>query len=525
MNTSGPLRLRASLLMQQGRHELAEEQLRLALAQDSADATSHAMLAICLTEREAWEPATEEARQAIASAPDDGYAHFAMAYVMRSRNRLTEARAAIREALRLDPADADYHGMLASIEANAEQWKDCLAAAETGLQFDAEHDACGNLRAMALTKLGRRAEAGVTINESLRRDPENAFTHANEGWRLLHAREPQKAMEHFREALRLEPDMQFARSGIIEAMKARFFVYRWMLSFFLWVGRFPPRVQLAIVVGFPLLNSMVQRTLAAIPALSWLSGPLVIAWLLFVWLSWSSSSLTELVLLCSRFGRLALNQREKLRASLTGLCVVLAVCVSAVHWVISYHLPRFWELGLEHAVLFLALTIPVQGIFLANGSSGKRLAILVAAAVTAAVVWSNVKLFQLRPLFEEYAAASSALQQKIGAADAAQLRSVKPDIETMEQLARDEEDEDNPAEVWRKADPNGERSEDEEVRRNTALQVLSGIAQAETSRTMEALKQLSDGMTASANAWQIAIWAIVISSWIGLGLHRAPVRH
>ena len=119
--TTHNLRLRAQLLMQQGRHEQAEQQLRLALAEDSSDAASHAMLAICLTIREAWEEATNEARQAIAASPDGDYPHFAMAFVLRARNRLKEAREAIQEALRLDPTDSDYHAMLASIEAKLEE--------------------------------------------------------------------------------------------------------------------------------------------------------------------------------------------------------------------------------------------------------------------------------------------------------------------------------------------------------------------------------------------------------------------
>ena len=59
---------------------------------------------------------------------------------------------------------------------------------------------------MALVKLGRRAEAGSTIDETLRRNPEDDSSHANKGWTLLEAGQPNEAMKHFKEALRLNPE-------------------------------------------------------------------------------------------------------------------------------------------------------------------------------------------------------------------------------------------------------------------------------------------------------------------------------
>ncbi len=49
-----------------------------------------------------------------------------------------------------------------------------------------EHAGCLNLRAMALVQLGRKDEASRTLGSALADDPENALTHANQGWALLH---------------------------------------------------------------------------------------------------------------------------------------------------------------------------------------------------------------------------------------------------------------------------------------------------------------------------------------------------
>ena len=358
MNTDSYL-LRARVLMSQNRMELAEEQLRMVLASESSHSEAHAMLALCLVEREAWDAATEEAQQAIFHGPEEPTAHFSLARVMLKRNRLREAREAINEALRLSPWNADYFATLGAIEVAGEKWEEVLKAAQQGLEAEPEHEACENLRAAALTTLGRRSEAGLTIQESLRRNPENAFTHANEGWRLLHVRQPEQAMVHFREALRLDPNMELARRGIVEAMKARFFIYRMMLGFFLWIGRFPPRTRLLLLIGMPIAQSVLQTTVASVPALEFLAFPMMLTYLLFVWMTWTSSALFNLVLMLNPFGRLALNREEKVQAIATGSCVAAALACEILFLYQSLKLPEILSHGTYVAALYLGLAVPV----------------------------------------------------------------------------------------------------------------------------------------------------------------------
>jgi tetratricopeptide (TPR) repeat protein len=298
---------RAQILMEQSRFELAEEQLRLALAQDSSDSRAHALLALCLSNRDQFDDATAEAEQAIHISPDHALGFYALSAVMHKRNRLKEAHKAIDEAIRIEPWNSSHFALLAAIEIDRSRWNDALDAADRGLEFDPEDVQCTNLRAIALVKLGRRDEAGQTIDAALAKAPDNATTHANQGWALLHQREPTKAAEHFREALRLDPTMEWARHGILEAMKARNPVYRMMLAFFLWMGRFSPKVQLALVLGLVFGNRIVHSILEAVPVLSPLATPFTIAYILFVWMCWTSSALFNLMLCLDRFGRLVLR--------------------------------------------------------------------------------------------------------------------------------------------------------------------------------------------------------------------------
>lgn len=351
---------RAQLLMQQSRFELAEEQLRLALTEDSEDCVAHALLALCLGERQQYDEATDEAQQAIHAAPDEAIGFYALASIMQDRNRLKEAREAISEAVRLEPWNTTHFTRLASIEFASSRWKDCLEAAEQGLQFEPEDVECNNLRAMALVKLGRRDEAGQSIDAALANEPDNALTHANQGWTRLHEGRPKEAAEHFREALRLDPQLEWARVGIVEAMKARNPIYRGMLAWFLWMSRFSPRVQIAMLLGLIFGNQVLAAVCDSVPALVPFQLPLAMAYVLFAWMTWVAPSLFNLVLCLDRFGRLVLNRQEKLAAGLTALCILLMLATGLFGQLRYGEIATlYWQTG----ALFLGLVIPVSKVF------------------------------------------------------------------------------------------------------------------------------------------------------------------
>ena len=375
---------RARLLMQQSRFELAEEQLRLSLAENSSDAESHALLSVCLRERTRFDEAEDEARQAIVNAPDEAFGFHALAAVQHQRGLLTEACETVQEALRLDPGNEHHWGLLAGIEYARYRWQDCLDAAIKGLECNADDVTCTNLQAMALVQLGRREEAGLTIEQALAHDPNNAVTHANQGWRLLHERKPDQAMMHFREALRLEPNSEWARQGIIEAMKARHFIYRWMLAVFLWMGRLPPKFQIALVLGLVFGNQILAAVCQAVPILTPLKTPITITYVLFAWMSWVSSTLFNAVLCLNRFGRLALNRNERIDAAVAVGCIGVAGLTGLTgHFVGSgISTNSFWLI----ALLWLGLVIPLTNTFQMMPLHGSRWQLMMAYSVGLTIV-------------------------------------------------------------------------------------------------------------------------------------------
>ena len=371
---------RGQLLYEQGRYEQAIGEFQLHLGQQAEDPLTHALMAMCFTRLEKFREATEHAQRAIHLSPDVSIGYYALALVMLERNRLREARQLIEEAIRLKPYEADYFAILSSIHLQESRWKEALEAANQGLQIEPEHGACTNLRAQALVKLGDRAAAAATMGEALARRPDDAWTHANQGWALLHQREPYKALEHFREALRLEPGNEWARAGIVEAMKARNTVYRWMLAYFLWMARLPPNVQWALVIGFLVVQQVVARTARNSPALAPYLWPLFYCYVAFVLMSWLASPLFNLLLRLDRYGRHALSPDEVRGANVLLVCLLVTLAwLTAAIW-------QGGEILWLATLLFAALSLPASAIFRSQAGWPRNTMTAVTLALLAAIL-------------------------------------------------------------------------------------------------------------------------------------------
>jgi len=376
---------RALVLHEQGRYDMAEKELRQHLASEPNDGFGHALLAISLLEQEQLDAAEQAAREAIGNEPDLSFAHYALSRVLSARNRDEEAEAAVDEAIRLEPADADYHGAKAGIEFDRRRWQQALEAAERGLQFNPEHTGCNNLRAMALVKLGRKTEAGVTIERTLARDPDNAFSHANQGWTLLEQGRRKEAMAHFRESLRLDPTNDWARAGLVEALKAGNPLYAVMLKYFLWMQKLPDGARWGIIVGGYFLNRLLGGVAKSQPEWAPWILPFRILYVTFAVFTWLAYPLFNLMLFLHPIGRHALDREQRQQATWVGICLGLALA-SLGMWLAT------GQGGvLIAALVFGLLTIPTASVFgCAKGWPRMAMAaitlVLGAAGLTAVVV-------------------------------------------------------------------------------------------------------------------------------------------
>jgi tetratricopeptide (TPR) repeat protein len=349
---------RASLLLYQGRHDLAEREIRCALTDNPNDALARAVLAKCLIQSSQYTEAVEEARLAIGCDPNLSLAYFTLALAYYQKNYFPEAEKAVREAILLDPCDPDNFALLSAILARQEKWTESLEAAEQGLENDAEHAWCANQRSMALVNLGRKSEASEATEEALSRDPEDAFTHATRGWGLLHEKDPKRAQEHFLEALRLNPNLDYARTGMVEAMKARYWLYRQILGYFLWVQRLSPRMRWAFIIGMYVLYQVVRVTAENKPELQPFLYPLMIAYAVFTLTTWTAVPLSNLFLRLNRFGRMALTPVQRRASFWVGVFVLLALV--SLGWYL-FASEDYSFLGWIFALEFMILLIPIAG--------------------------------------------------------------------------------------------------------------------------------------------------------------------
>jgi tetratricopeptide (TPR) repeat protein len=345
---------KALLLLQRSRYDLAEQELRQSLAENPEDAQAHALLAYSLAEQDKLQEAEDSARQAVQLAPDDPYCHYYMGVVKVQKDDLAGARRAAEEAIRLDPENSDYHGLRALIYLGAQRWQEALDAANEGLRHDPTHQNCLNHRAMALVKLNRPEEAQQTIGRALQENPENEQTHANLGWAYLHKGQHQKALEHFSEALRLDPNFDYARQGLVEALKARYFLYRWLLQFFLWMSRLSPGVRGGLIIGAYVLVRVLRGMTRQHPEVAPLILPIVSFYGLFVLLTWIIDPLFNLALRCNKYGKHALSSKQRLNSSIFGL-LLLATIVAALCGAVT-GLLIFFLLALNLGLLILPAT-------------------------------------------------------------------------------------------------------------------------------------------------------------------------
>jgi hypothetical protein len=205
--------------------------------------------------------------------------------------------------------------------------------------------------------------------------PDNANSHANKGWSLLEKGQPREALVHFSESLRLDADNEWARVGMIEALKARYFIYRWMLKYFLWMGKLSQQYQWAVVIGLYLLFRVLSNLAKTNPQLAPFVTPLLILYALFVLMSWLSRPLFSLLLRCNRFGRAVLLPEQVAESNLVGGTLLVAV----VSLIVA--LATDSDVAIILAIVAGVWSIPASAIYECTSGWPRRWMALVAAGI------------------------------------------------------------------------------------------------------------------------------------------------
>lgn len=316
---------RAEELLSQWRVDQAIDEVRRHFQEDPNDPLAHAIMARAEAHRGHNKEALKWAESAVHLAPDLGYCHYIRAFVLARMDKLKEAEASAVEALRINPFDPNFYCLLGQIRGHRSDWKGAVEAAEAGLALEAAHTGCANVRAMALLRQGKKDNAEAAIQSALANDPEDAASHTSQGWICLNRGERDRALEHFREALRLDPRMDMAREGVLEALRTKYPIYRVLFSYYQWMSRFNVGVQRGIIVGAFVAQASLRVVLNDFPAAGSVIMPLLVLYAAFVFLTWTGRSTFDVLLRFNPLGRLALTYNQVVASNWVGGCLVGAI--------------------------------------------------------------------------------------------------------------------------------------------------------------------------------------------------------
>lgn len=347
------------LMLDLGKYAEAEHELRRHLASFPDEGAAHASLALALAQLDRIGEALAEARLAVHNEPESAFCHYVLARCHIRDNNEDSAEKSLKEALRLNPQDADYLHLLAAVYCDKSDYKAALETSEKALAIDPESADFLNLHSKILTMLGRDAEAARDAALALAKEADSCDSHTSLGLSLLSRGEHLEAMKAFREALRLDPDSETARRGMLSALKSEYRFYRWLLSYFFWVSRFSPNQRAALWFG----AYFVVR----------LFPPLAVIYLPFLYSTWVGEHLANFFISFNKFGETALTEDEKTAGLVIGGLSCLAPALLAGGLLFP---PLFIP-----ALGLLLLTLPLCVCFRARPGLPRRLLFVYTALV------------------------------------------------------------------------------------------------------------------------------------------------
>ena len=348
---------RGKILLQQNRVELAKAEFQKELTSNPQSAYAMGLLALCYSKEKENNKAIQLVEQAIGLDPNDIYLFYLQANIYLHANQIAKAKKAADEGLLLNPNTPALFYVKGTIALLEDNWEEALKQAEQGLEIDPEDVDLVNLRARSLIQLNRRPEANATLDYALHKSPENPLAHTNKGWVAIENDNFDKAVLHFKEALRLDPTFEFAKTGLKEAIKSKNILYRYVLKFFLWTSKMTDKARWQFIIGAYVIYYIFIQLAENYASLAPFLYPFIAAYIIMAFSSWISAPVSNAFLRFHPLGKLALSDDEKFASN-----VVCIFIVTGIIFIVAYLFT-----GIERAVLFggwcMLMLIPLGGMF------------------------------------------------------------------------------------------------------------------------------------------------------------------
>lgn len=344
----------ARILRERHRYPESEAMLLTYLASNPDDAEAHCELALTRMSMEKRDKdALESIETAIGLHPDSAWMQAVRSFVLSNLEKYDKAFKAANEAIAVDPMCELAWVAKARSLGGKEKWKDAEAAVRKALELDPDDAQANNLLSLYLRVQGKTEEATHFTDIQLSQNAEDPFALANAGWTKLHQSKYKEAEQMFLDALRLDPEQEYARQGLRETYKTRSLFYRMYLKWALFMQRFEGKSQTIIVIGLFLGYKLGSAVLDKIhPGLAIV---LSLVYMIFMFWVWLASGFGHFLLLVDRKARMSLNRNEKLDGILVGGVFVtgLGFMLAGLHPA----LPSFTFMGIATIVAAIPLSL------------------------------------------------------------------------------------------------------------------------------------------------------------------------
>ena len=281
----------------------------------------------------------------------------------------------------IDPMYSDHHLLLGRVKMAQRSYDKALISINTALELDAENIEALNCKIMVDGLVGNKGTSD-NIDQALELNPENPYTIANQANRMLQDGDVKGALDRAHYALSLNPSNLLAQSVLKEAMKSRFWPYKMFYKYQMAMSKLSGdniwKVMIGVYVGYHALRVLAQSN----EALGVYLTPIVymIAGLFF--LSWLMSPIMNLYLLSNKYGKVLLDDDDKVMAKLTGVGFGTALlCIPLAIWLANGMLFNLGIVGL--------LSVVMLGTFLhpKSDANRKKMKLYTIAAVVVGLIW------------------------------------------------------------------------------------------------------------------------------------------
>ena len=229
---------RGELLRAQGRYAEAEKFLQAAIAEEPSQAEGYYELAFCYCN---WpghgKKALSTVDRAISLEPNHAEYYSLRAWILGNLDRHQEALRVADQALNMNPYSLLALNAQTRTYIDLHEWTQAEASARRTLATYTLNESAANLLAIALRQQGRLAESNAVTASLLAQVPDNAMAQSNAGWSALQTGDYRRANIHFMEALRLDPDYDYARLGLLHAFNSRVWIYRIYFQMVAWLSK------------------------------------------------------------------------------------------------------------------------------------------------------------------------------------------------------------------------------------------------------------------------------------------------